>query len=650
MSGGAFPTQAAHSATAAVTHTTGSFTPRAQSRMLIFGMATRTGGVTPNSPVVTSSGLSVASLSAEVGSTDVANPALRLNAYLSANSGASPASQTLTCASASAALCGVAAMNVYNDEITGNLVRFTTHEEAAGDPAVTWPTTPPNWFNHCYVHQFHAGGNTITEAPGYAIMAQATVVTARQSCMARDSVQTPLGPSAFTSTNTKALLLALEMEADLTAPVSPAIMALNSAATFTVTQTNRNPPANCRMIVIARANRSGGTAIPSKPTISSVAATGTNPTWTEIVNRHSSNVTTQDMWSVAWISNDVGASPPTGVDITVAVPGSPANTQISLHGMGVHANTTDGTIRQTQTSEDLANGDPSLTFGTAFLSNSLVIADAMLLGSNNPVTASTGWRTQRAATIQSGFRWITAYAKKAEGSTTVAVTSTNTRSIMIGFELNPPSALTQYTLTADAGSYAYGGQASGTLYGPRLDAEAGSYAYGGQAAITAYGFRLVADAGSYAYAGLDTALRATRALTADAGAYAYDGMAAGLLTSRSLIADAGAYAYAGIATLLQATGFDEFADGAGAAPDGWTPQWDTGGVAWSEDAGGFARAAVSATDNHLLSWDELAGNPADMELLCEFETASSPGSQRLGLVLRGSGSNTAESGYVLVVK
>lgn len=129
---------------------------------------------------------------------------------------------------------------------------------------------------------------------------------------------------------------------------------------------------------------------------------------------------------------------------------------------------------------------------------------------------------------------------------------------------------------------------------------------------------------------------------------------AAALNHYTLTAEAGSYAYGGQAAQLTSivTGQDLFNNGSGGAPDNWTPQWDTSGVTWTEQASGVARAAVSANDQHALRWDEARTNGADIELLCEFETsaAATPVQDRLGLVLRGSGSGASETGYILKVE
>lgn len=103
------------------------------------------------------------------------------------------------------------------------------------------------------------------------------------------------------------------------------------------------------------------------------------------------------------------------------------------------------------------------------------------------------------------------------------------------------------TLTADAGSYAWTGQAATLLHNELISAEAGSYAWTGQDATLTKALLLGADAGSYVWTGQDATLiePTVTTITAEAGSYAWTGSAAGLLHNEVLAADAGSYAWTG---------------------------------------------------------------------------------------------------------
>ena len=87
-----------------------------------------------------------------------------------------------------------------------------------------------------------------------------------------------------------------------------------------------------------------------------------------------------------------------------------------------------------------------------------------------------------------------------------------------------------YTITANAGSYAYTGVAATITRTRVLSADAGSYPYTGQDATIARSKLVTADAGSYPYTGIDATITYTPAgaytVTAEAGNYPYTGQAA----------------------------------------------------------------------------------------------------------------------------
>jgi len=108
---------------------------------------------------------------------------------------------------------------------------------------------------------------------------------------------------------------------------------------------------------------------------------------------------------------------------------------------------------------------------------------------------------------------------------------------------------TDYTLTADSGSYALTGQDAGLIAARTLTADQGSYAVTGQTADLIRTVRLLADQGSYALTGQDAALRAARLIGADSGSYSITGQDATLTYAASgvytLTADSGTYSISG---------------------------------------------------------------------------------------------------------
>ncbi len=109
---------------------------------------------------------------------------------------------------------------------------------------------------------------------------------------------------------------------------------------------------------------------------------------------------------------------------------------------------------------------------------------------------------------------------------------------------------TDYTLTADAGSYALTGVAAALRRGYTLVGAAGSYAITGGDATLRRGYRITADAGSYAITGGDAVLRRGYSMSLDPGSYSITGSDATLTysaggTAYTLVCDAGSYSTGG---------------------------------------------------------------------------------------------------------
>ena len=107
------------------------------------------------------------------------------------------------------------------------------------------------------------------------------------------------------------------------------------------------------------------------------------------------------------------------------------------------------------------------------------------------------------------------------------------------------AAATDYSLTADGGSYDLSGTDANLEYHSVVDAAGGAYALAGGDANLEYHQLFAAEGGSYAVAGQDATLGIGFVMAADAGAYALAGQAAGLLHAALIDALAGAYALAG---------------------------------------------------------------------------------------------------------
>jgi hypothetical protein len=99
--------------------------------------------------------------------------------------------------------------------------------------------------------------------------------------------------------------------------------------------------------------------------------------------------------------------------------------------------------------------------------------------------------------------------------------------------------------------------------------------------------------------------------------------------------------------VVEPQAIDFFSDGnSTVAPDGWSPSWVTTGVAWLESSLGVARGTVSTAGRHALRWT-VPGDVADGEVLTKLRGNLSTGSSSTyeGVIVRGSGSSGAESGY-----
>jgi hypothetical protein len=104
---------------------------------------------------------------------------------------------------------------------------------------------------------------------------------------------------------------------------------------------------------------------------------------------------------------------------------------------------------------------------------------------------------------------------------------------------------TNYTLTADGGSYAVTGAAANLLEGKRLALDSGSYSVIGNAANFNKGRRIILDPGTFVISGQAANFLLGRRLIADPGTYAVTGAAANLLEGKRLVADLGVYAVTG---------------------------------------------------------------------------------------------------------
>lgn len=119
------------------------------------------------------------------------------------------------------------------------------------------------------------------------------------------------------------------------------------------------------------------------------------------------------------------------------------------------------------------------------------------------------------------------------------------------YAFGPAPTLTNYSLTADAGSFALSGQAAALKADRRLTGNAGSFALSGQTAGLLYGRKVAAASGVFTFTGQDVAFRLGYGLTAAAGSFALTGQTATLTRTRHLVSDAGSFALSGQAATLK---------------------------------------------------------------------------------------------------
>lgn len=324
-----------------------------------------------------------------------------------------------------------------------------------------------------------------------------------------------------------------------TAPVVK--IAGTGAAAATWTTASYTPAANSREVAYVSAFKS--TAGVALPTISDSA--GNN--WTQLASFETTTAANPNIRGVWFISDDVGGSPAART-VTVASTGAAS---MAVMVADVLSADTDGTLAQAAVGgEDLANGDPSCTFGSTPGASNICLAGASFGGGNTATARPTGFSNL------ANFNHSTARANSASYDVASAsqgplqYTSLNVRSIILAIELAPAGSSNK-TLAAGAGSYALAGTDAALKLGRVVAADAGSYAMTGSAATLRRALPLVAGAGSYSLTGATASLLHSWKVAAGAGSYSLSGVAANLKVGKAVAAAAGAYSLAGsVASLL----------------------------------------------------------------------------------------------------
>lgn len=132
---------------------------------------------------------------------------------------------------------------------------------------------------------------------------------------------------------------------------------------------------------------------------------------------------------------------------------------------------------------------------------------------------------------------------------------------VIAMELDNEPGVTNYTMTADAGSYAVTGTAASLEFGGVVAADAASYTVTGTAANLEHHSVVNAEAGTYTVTGADAGLTAAVSMAADGASYTVTGASASLEYGPAIDAEAGAYTVTGAdVTLTYSAGYDLAAD------------------------------------------------------------------------------------------
>lgn len=232
-----------------------------------------------------------------------------------------------------------------------------------------------------------------------------------------------------------------------TAPVT--VINFNPGSlTSPFTSASFTPTVSTKLVVFGVAARNA--VITTKPTISDNTAGVV--TWTEMGNNKTSTFSNPDLWVVGWISNSIASASAMTISITNAGANAVAACILSVLDAD-----TDGTVVQVAYGEDLANGDPSSTFG-ATPGTSHIVIGCNWMGGGNAITKPTSYinlfdNTPSALTARRAecFYAISSAPKGPNQST-----STNIRGIVMAVELgfggNITVMVTGPSMTASVGS------------------------------------------------------------------------------------------------------------------------------------------------------------------------------------------------------
>lgn len=215
-----------------------------------------------------------------------------------------------------------------------------------------------------------------------------------------------------------------------TAPI--AIVQGTGAAAATWTTASYTPAANAWELAFISSYKAS--ASPALPT----AVYGAGGAWTYLCDAQTTTVANPNIRSAWYVSPTTTGATPAARTLQVDATGAAA---ISVGIETVLAVDTNGTIVQSASGEDLANGDPPFAFGSAPGATNVTMVGASF-GGSNATTPPTGYTNLFSVTSSTARRSSVAY-DITSAAQSGSYTSTNIRSLCLAIELAPAGAGSQ---------------------------------------------------------------------------------------------------------------------------------------------------------------------------------------------------------------
>ncbi len=215
---------------AAATHTTASFSPAADRRLVAY-IASFKATVGVATPTISDTGGLTWTLLASYVMSTFSNPDTRGDWYISSDTGGgTPAARTVTVTSTGAASIGVMVASVLTSDVSGSIVQFATGEDlSAGDPQITFGSAP-GATNIVLLGTSHVGGSTVTGPTGYTSLCNSVHSASRKIACAYDITSASQSPQ-YTSLNARVIMLGIELAPPSAGAVN--VNATTNSATIT---------------------------------------------------------------------------------------------------------------------------------------------------------------------------------------------------------------------------------------------------------------------------------------------------------------------------------------------------------------------------------------------------------------------------------